>query len=141
MRSIHFRAYGHENVISQHKTTVELTTESTLSIRGNCIVGVRSTLALRDLDVDIKSMAQSSQTEIHLKMTTEGITEEIIGQGSTNLSYSDATSMVARKSSFECGRTVMINADKTASDLNRVFVEKIKNPETVIECELVYFNQ
>jgi hypothetical protein len=33
----------------------------------------------------------------------------------------------------------MINADKAASDLQRDFIEKLKDNNVVIDCELVFF--
>ncbi|MFX1265712.1 MAG: DUF371 domain-containing protein, partial [Promethearchaeota archaeon] len=42
MRRVQFRAYGHANVTGSHQTTVEITSESTLTPRGTCIVGIRA---------------------------------------------------------------------------------------------------
>jgi uncharacterized protein len=39
--------------------------------------------------------------------------------------------MVVRKSGFISGRTLMIGADKAAADLDRRFVEKLKNSENI----------
>jgi len=141
MQRVQFRAYGHENVIGSHKTTIELTSEEHLTKQGTCIVGVRSGITLNQMDSKIKALATVSNTKIILKMTVNGLTEEITGTGSPGLTYSDAISMVIRTSTFECGRTVMVNADKAASDLNREFIERLKARGSIIECELVYITQ
>jgi len=86
-------------------------------------------------------MAKSKATRIHLKMKVNGETEEIIGYGSRGLTYEDSTSMVARTSPFECGRTLMVNSDKAASDLKRSFIEKLKEVDVLIECELVFISE
>ncbi|MHA1905151.1 MAG: DUF371 domain-containing protein [Candidatus Thorarchaeota archaeon] len=138
MERVTFFANGHQNIIGEHSTTVELTTESFLTKSGTCIVGVQANLSLRRLGEDIKILASSIDTQIILRMKVEGFVEEIRGTGSPGLTYSDDISMVARTSSFECGRTLMANADKAASDLNRLFVKKLKNADTVIECELEF---
>jgi len=138
MPSVRFRAYGHENVIGEHKTTVELTSEDHLTRRGSCIVGISSDLTLEKLDSKIKEMATKSSTKIVLRMSVDGLTEEVTGTGSPGLTYTDPISMVARTSTFECSRTLMVNADKAASDLNRDFVDRVKASNAVIECELVY---
>ena len=141
MRRVLFNAYGHQNVISDHKSTVELTSEDYLTQQGTCIVGVRADMTLNELDSEIKQLASSESTEIILRMTVDELTEEVTGTGGTRLTYSDPTSMVARTSSYECGRTLMINADKAASDLSRDFVEKLKDNTVVIACELIFTTQ
>lgn len=138
MQRVRFRAYGHENVIGEHKTTVELTSEDHLTRRGSCIVGISSDITLDRLESKIKEMAMKSSTKIVLRMSVDELNEEVTGTGSPGLTYTDPISMVARTSTFECGRTLMVNADKAASDLNRDFVDSLKASSAVIECELVY---
>ena len=137
MRRVQFRAFGHENVIGEHKTTVELTSEGFLTQKGTCIVGVSADLTLNELDSEIREMAQLETTKIVLRMTVEGLVEEVTGTGGPGLTYSDPTSMVARTSSYQCNRTLMVNADKAASDLSRDFIEKLKEENVVIDCELI----
>lgn len=138
MQRVQFNAYGHENVIGEHKTTVELTSEDHLTRQGTCIVGVCSSMILNQLDSKIKKLASSSNTKIVLRLSIDGLSEEITGAGSPGLTYTDSTSIVARTSTFECGRTLMVNADKAASDLSREFVDRLKVNGAVIECELIY---
>lgn len=138
MQRIQFKAYGHENVIGEHKTTIELTSENHLTRQGTCIVGVCSDITLKELDSKIKKLALLSTTKIVLRMSIDGLREEITGTGSPGLTYTDPISMVARTSSFESGRTLMVNADKAASDLSREFVDRVRVKGVVIECELIY---
>jgi hypothetical protein len=141
MLRIQFKAFGHENVIGEHKTTVELTSERHLTKQGTCIMGVRADITLNQLDSKIKKLALSSNTKIVLRMSVDGLTEEVTGTGSPGLTYTDPISMVTRTSTFVCGRTLMVSADKAASDLNRDFVDRLKANSVVIECELVYITQ
>lgn len=138
MQRVQFKAYGNENVVGDHKTTVELTSEDFLTKQGSCIVGIRTEITLNQLNPRIKELAALSSTKIVLKMSVDGLTEQVNGTGSPGLTYTDSTSMVARTSTFECGRTLMVNADKAASDLNRDFIDRLKENEVVIECELLY---
>ncbi len=140
MQRVRFNAHGHENIMGEHKTTIELTSEAVLSKRGTCIVGVRMDTSLFQLSTKIKKLASLSTTKIVLRMTVKGLTEEVTGTGSPGLTYMDSTSMVARTSTFECGRTLMVRADKAASDLRRDFIEKLRSSE-VVECELIYITQ
>ena len=141
MRSVRFWAYGDGNIVGLHSTTLEITREDTLTKRGTCIVGVRSNLSLSELDAEIRSLAKQPTTTIRLAMAVAGLSEEIVGRGSTGLTYSDNTSMVARKSTYECGRTLMVQADKAASDLSRAFVKATKKPGAQIDCELSFISQ
>ena len=136
-----FKAYGHQNVISEHKSTVELTSEGHLTRQGTCIIGIGANLTLNDLDSEIKALAQLETTKIVLRMVVDGLVEEVTGTGGSGLTYLDPTSMVARTSSYQCDRTLMINADKAASDLSRNFIEKLKDSGVVIDCELVFTTQ
>lgn len=104
-------------------------------------MGVRADITLNQLDSKIKKLALSSNTKIVLRMSVDGLTEEVTGTGSPGLTYTDPISMVTRTSTFVCGRTLMVSADKAASDLNRDFVDRLKASSVVIECELVYITQ
>ena len=141
MQRVQFKAYGHENIIGEHKTTVELTSEEHLTKQGTCIVGVCSDMTLNQLNPEIKRLASSSSTKIVLRISIDKLSEEITGTGSSGLTYMDSTSMVARTSTFECGRTLMVNADKAATDLNRDFVNRLKVKGVIIECELTFVTQ
>jgi hypothetical protein len=141
MRRVQFIAHGHQNVISEHKTTVELTSEDFLTQRGTCIVGVRANKTLNDLDIEIKQLALLGTTKIVLRMIVDGFIEEVTGTGGSGLTYSDTTSMVTRTSAYECDRTLMIKADKAASDLSRDFVERLKDNTAIIDCELIFTSQ
>jgi hypothetical protein len=138
MPRVRFHAFGHQNVVGVHSTTLEITAERRLTRRGTCIIGVNSTMTLNDLDEGLKALAAMATTRIVLRMSAGGLTEVVSGWGSSGLNYSDTRSMVVRTSSFECDRTVMVRADKAASGLGRSFVEQLKSPEAILECELVF---
>ena len=138
MQRVRFNAYGHENIVGEHKTTIELTSEDHLTRRGTCIVGVSADIALDQLDQRIKRLASSPGTCITLRMLVNGLKEKVTGTGSPGLTYTDSTSMVARTSTYTCGRTLMVNADKAASDLSRDFIDRLKVGGVLIKCELTY---
>ncbi|MBD3158687.1 MAG: DUF371 domain-containing protein [Candidatus Lokiarchaeota archaeon] len=138
MLRVSFVAHGHKNIVGKHNSTLELTTENQLTRRGTCIVGVDAELALSDLSSDIKSAVKSSETVIELRMTVEGHTETVIGHGAQGLTYDDSTSMVARTSNYQCDRTLMVSANKAASNLNRAFITKLQNPNSLLRCVLTF---
>ena len=141
MQSVHFQAHGHVNVLANHRTTVEITTEDFLTQRGTCIIGVRADKSLNEVPPKIKALAASKKTKIVLKLKVGNLMEEITGRGDPRLTYLDTVSMVARKSSFICDRTLMVGADKAAVDLDRSFVDALRNHKTQLQCEILFVTE
>ena len=132
-KTITFVAYGHNNIKGTHKTTLEITKEDYLTPQGDCIIGIRSTLACSDIPREVLQIAQNVDCRITLKLCANGKIEQIRGTGHPSLTYLDKTSFVVRKSNYVCPRTLMINADKSAKDLDRSFINIIKNEKAIIK--------
>jgi hypothetical protein len=128
-------------VIGDHKTTVEITTEDFLTKKGTCIIGVRVDKSLSEIPPEIKALATSEKTKILLRLKVGNLKEEVTGRGDPGLTYLNTVSMVARKSSFVCDRTLMIGADKAASDLDRAFVDALRDHNALLECELLFVTE
>jgi len=141
MQRVRFQACGHANVIGEHRTTVEITTEDYLTREGTCIIGIQAGQSLSEVPADIKVLATSEKTKIVLKLKTGKYMEEVTGRGDPGLTYLDTVSMVARKSSFVCDRTLMVGADKAASDLDREFVDALRDSSALLECELLFVTE
>ena len=123
-------AYGHHNIEGTHPTTIEVTTEDHLTKRGDCIIGVRASHSLSDLREPLYALRGS-----HAKVTfslegDKGYTErdEVRGFLHPSLDFTDTKAIITRKSSFLCPRTLLIQSNKGAVDLNRQMLEKMKNP-------------
>ncbi len=136
--SVKFSARGHPNVKSTHKTTFMTTTEKELSTRGNCIIVVGAGMGLKDMPSEAKRLAREEDTRITFRLTVDDLVFEAQGHGHPDLEYTDPIDMVARRSSFTCGRTLMIGSDKTSVDISEAVVEALKNPETAVQIEIVY---
>ena len=72
MLSTSFKAQGHPDILSTHRTTLMTTKDKHLTKRGDCIVAVNAEKALLDLDDDIKEVARSGETVISLKLEAGG---------------------------------------------------------------------
>lgn len=127
-----FTATGHENVTSHHKSTFEITTDKTLTPKGDCIVGVNSNITLNDLPQELKQEIQTDNKKIELMLETENYSDKIIGYGSSKLTLDHPTDIVCRKSDFTCSRTLMINSDKAARDLDENLVNELKQGSKLI---------
>jgi hypothetical protein len=128
-----FKAWGHENIKSTHKTTLMTTTETHLTKRGDCIVAVNADKGLRDLPEDMKLMAMSSQSIITMVLKIGQLVFTVKGRGDPNLTYNHPTDIVARKSEYTCSRTLMVRANKAACDIEPSFIALLRNREQDIE--------
>jgi len=138
--SVRFTARGHRNVKSTHRTTFMTTTEDELSKKGDCIIVVSAGMGLKDMPDDAKRLARSEDTLITFRLTVDDHVFEAQGHGHPDLDYTDPFDMVARLSRFTCGRTLMINCDKTSLDISQALVDVLKNPEAVVEIEITFEN-
>ena len=133
-----FKAHGHPNIRSRHKTTLMTTVEPYLTTRGDCIIGISADIGLAQLPQEIKKAAKNPKTIITFTMTTENHVFTSNGIGHPELTYENPIDMVARKSSYTCGRTLMIHSDKAAIDIPKDLVKELQNPETEISIKLTY---
>jgi uncharacterized protein len=136
--TIQFKAHGHPNIRSTHKTTLMTTTEPHLTPRGDCIIAVGAETGLAQLPDEIKEAAHDPETEITFTISINHHVFTARGKGHPNLTYTDPIDMVARKSSYTCGRTLMIASDKAASDIPVEIIKALQNPEAVITVQLTY---
>jgi len=121
-------AKGHENVLSTNKTTLEITKETHLTKKGNCILAVSATKGLADLTSEFKEALRKDSARLTVTIETGSIIEIVKASGNPQLILTHPTDMVIRKSSYICDRTLAIQADKAAIDVSRKLVEKLTNP-------------
>jgi hypothetical protein len=131
-----FSARGHENVQSTHRTTFEVTKEEALSKRGDCILAVEATKAAANLPIEFKEAARKEGARITVTVEADELKETVEAKGSPQLQFTHQTDLVVRKSSYVCGRTLAINADKAAIDFSRELVEKLKDPKQTVKVTL-----
>ncbi len=120
-----FIVKGHPNITSRHKTTMEFTKDPEIGITADCIVGVDSKVAMKDIPREIVDAIRDNFTFITLKLQTENAEDEIHGFGHEELTLDHPTDMVTRKSEYKCGRTLMIKADKAACDLKKELIKDL----------------
>lgn len=136
--TVSIRAKGHPNVRSTHKTTFMTTKEPELSTRGDCIISVSAEIGLKDMPEEAKLLARDPETRITFALSVGEISFEATGWGHPDLEYTDHIDMVARRSEFTCGRTLMIKSDKTSQDLPEELISALKDPDSVAEISIKY---
>ncbi|MEM0043886.1 MAG: DUF371 domain-containing protein [Sulfolobales archaeon] len=131
-----FRARGHENIRARHRTTLEITRESDLTPRGDCIVAVSSEKSVADLSQDIKEGIRRG-FHVALIIRTRNAWDYVIGRGSPMLVLSDPFRIVVRRSGFIDQKTLMIHASKAASDLDRKLIEDLRARDSIVDITII----
>jgi uncharacterized protein len=126
-----FLARGHSNVTSLHKTTFEVTMDTQMGKTADCIVGIFAEASLDNLPVRIREAIRNEKQLIRVLLETENSIDEIKGYGHPSLTLDHPSDIVCRKSDYICSRTLMIKADKAASDIKRELVEDLREGKTL----------
>ena len=129
-------ARGHPNIVATHSTTLEITKDHTLTKQGDCIIAVEATKGLTDLSKDFRAACVNDNARILVELRTSDLIVRVRGRGSHLLTLTGEEEIVIRKSSYVSNRTLMIQADKAASDLQRKFIRGLKSTSTDIYVHL-----
>jgi hypothetical protein len=116
--------------LATHPTTFEVTKDKVLSPRGNCIVGVNANKGPRDFSNRFIDLCRQDESSIQVQLQVGGIVDLIEGRGSSKLTFEHSSESVGRKSTFASSRTIMVEADRAARDLNRELIGALIRPET-----------
>lgn len=131
-----FLAYGHPAILSTHLTTLEITTSSELTHRGDCVVAVKSSGAVRNLPEDLKRVLSSSTGRGRLALRVGPFEFTVEGIGDPRLTFLHDTDLVVRKSGFISDRTLMIHANKSSIDMPREMVRLLQDPNNRVTVEI-----
>ncbi|MFX1502887.1 MAG: DUF371 domain-containing protein, partial [Promethearchaeota archaeon] len=81
-------AFGHENILSTHKTTLEITKAKNLTKKGNCIIGINATKACSDLNSTLKEKIKSGK-KLKVTLKVDDLQDTFYGFGSKKLRLLD----------------------------------------------------
>jgi len=122
---------GHKNVTSHHKSTFEITKDAEIGPTADCIIGTDMDKSMFDFPDEFKKAIADSNTKIQVILDSENGHDEITGYGHEDLTLTHPTDIVCRTSDFTCSRTLMINSDKAARDLDSALIEDLKNEKSM----------
>ncbi|MFX0003674.1 MAG: DUF371 domain-containing protein [Candidatus Hodarchaeota archaeon] len=120
-------AFGHENILSTHKTTIELTKAKSLTKKGNCIIGINATKACFDLSSNLKQQINDGK-KVKVTLKVDNLQDSFYGFGNKKLRLLDKKDIVFRKSNYICNRTILINCTKSSNEIDPKLIEKLKVP-------------
>ena len=123
-----FFCFGHENITSLHKKTIEFTKDNRLSLEGDCIVGVNADF---NFDALLEFVRLNEGKKVRCELKLDGLKDEFFFY--INSQFSHRTEIVIRKSHFLSERTLGIHASKSAIDVRRMIIQGLKDPGTKME--------
>ncbi|MWG35264.1 DUF371 domain-containing protein [Halomarina oriensis] len=127
MEEVTFHARGHEHVRAAHESTFELTSDDWLTPAGDCIVGVEADTTPADLPGAFVEACRDEAARITVELAVDGVDHAVTGRGDPDLTFEGDRSMVFRTSGYVDDRTVMVDADAAATDLDRDLVEALED--------------
>ena len=123
-----FIACGHPNVLATHKTTLEFTKDTELTLNGDCIVGVNADFELIKIKDFIRQLKNKNIIITIKKISNEHDNkknEETI-HAEINSKFNSDSELVIRNTDFISERTFAISSDKAAFDLNMGLISYLK---------------
>ena len=132
-------AYGHPNIQATHSSTFEITMDSHLTMKGDCIIGIKASHNASHLYTHFGDAIRHPRTKILTHLSTEKVTDQIQGFGSPHLTLNSPTSLVWRTSEYVDDRTLAIRCNKAAKDLNRRLIEALQNSDTELQVIITIF--
>ena len=135
MEEEHVHARGHENVSGTHGSTLEVTSDDWLTPAGDCILAVEADTTPADFDGDFVAACRSPEATITATLRAGGHEQVVEGRGHSGLTFDGDRSMVIRTSEYVDDRTVMVEADTAAADIDRDLVAALADGAD-LECVL-----
>ena len=122
---------GHENICANHQKTIEITKESNLTPRGDCIVGVNAKYSCADLPEELKNKLKIPESKVTFSIKVGKDDFVIEGKGHPDLILTHTEDIVIRKSDFICPRTLAVKCDKASDLLPRSMVKQLQDPKII----------
>lgn len=122
---------GHPLISALHPTTIEITTDTHLTRRGDCIVGVGSERGCSGLDPTLKAGLKRATSTVNFRFIVGSESFAVCARGDPRLTLQHPHDMVIRKSDYISDRTVGVKADAAAKDFPRSMISMLRNPDAV----------
>ncbi|MFP4590946.1 MAG: DUF371 domain-containing protein [Halobacteriales archaeon] len=123
----HLVARGHEHVRATHPSTLEVTTDQSLTPAGDCIVGVAADRAPSSFDPAFVAVARDADARVVATIRVGPHEAVVTGRGDPSLTYASDRGAVVRTSTYVDDRTVLVEADAAAADLDRHLVQHLQS--------------
>jgi len=122
---VELQAHGHEHVSAAHESTFEVTSDDFLTPAGDCIVGIESDAVPSEFPSAFVTACQSAEATITIELSAADHTDRVTARGDPDLTFASDRSLVVRTSDYVDDRTVAIEADAAATDLDRALIDAL----------------
>lgn len=122
--------YGHRNVQSLHARTIEITKDPSLTLQGDCIIGVSANKSCWDISDKVQRILKDNNSHIIIDIIVGNRSFRMNASGDRRLLLLSRHDIVIRKSNFICERTMAIQCNKASRDIPRDMILLLQNPET-----------
>lgn len=129
-------ARGHEAIKALHDTTFELTKDSHLTEKGDCIIGVNADKSASELNPQLREALKKNTSVVLIILKVDNIIDTVVGQGHRNLILNDQRRIIVRRSSYIDSATIVVNANKAAKQIKRNLIEKLRKPDAELIMEI-----
>ena len=130
------RARGHPLVQGTHTTTFEVTKDETLTLAGDCIIGIAADKGAAALASDLKALLSDDRAVLTTRLIADDQVVVVRSRGSSGLTLDHPGDLVWRRSDFVSDRTVAVRSDHTAAALPREFIDALRRgADLVVELE------
>jgi hypothetical protein len=115
-------ATGHDNVSATHASTFEVTTDDWLTPAGDCILAVDADRAPASFDPAFVRACRRPDATLRVRIAVDGRSTTVSARGHPDLTFESDRSAVVRTSDYVDDRTIAVDADAAAGDLDRDLV-------------------
>jgi hypothetical protein len=122
------RAWGDEKIVANDTTKFGVT--KSLQIE-NFTIGIKANKSANELSDEIKNILKQAR-KIEITIEVEGIKDKISAFGSPALKITDKEKIIVRKDDKIDDATIAILSDKSASELKKELLEKLKDSKNKI---------
>lgn len=122
--------HGHQNIRGTHRNTIELTKSPNISIRADCIIGVKASAACRDLREEMKSHIRAGGI-LDFELRVDNEVFSFLGRGIKGSPLTSREELVIRRSDFQSDRTAAGSSQAAAVDVPRGIIAKLRDPEAI----------
>jgi len=120
---------GHKNIRSLHPKTIEITKDSHLTPRGDCIVGVNATCGCKDIPSRLKKKLKDPNSTIKFSIDVNDYSFKFSVKGHKNLLLTHSDDIVIRKSNFVCPRTLAVSCNKASDSIPKKIIQLLQDPK------------
>ncbi len=119
---VEFTCKGHPNISAKHNRTIELTKDTELTERGDCIIGV-------SCDFDAEEV-RKLRGKLKVDLKVGDLADHF--RAYANPDFDSDNELVFRKTQVRTDRTLGVHLSKSAMRLDRALIKAMMDPNAVL---------